>query len=120
MRTDRRQPHASRFRLKGNFWSGKAKVKMRFSILAVDDRRTILGQLQQIEGHVRKIQQLVDKDHDRLDVVDQIGAVRSATHALSREIAQAFALHCVRYPEIFASSEDAVEHAMKVIARGSR
>ena len=88
--------------------------------LKEENQRTFLGELQRIEGHVREIQQMVDEERDRLDVVDQIGAVRSATHALRREIAQAFALHCVRHPQAFASPEDAVDHAMKAIARGSR
>lgn len=93
---------------------------MRISNLKEDDRRTVLGQLKRIERHVRDVQQMVDEDRDRLEVLDQIGAVRAETYALSREIAQASALHCVRHPRVFASSEDAVEHAMQAITRGSR
>lgn len=97
------------------------KVQMTSSHNLEDNEKTnVLVRLKRIEGQVRGIQQMVEEGRDCLDISDQIAAVRAAANALNIEILEAFALQCVCRPEAFASPEDAVEHAIRAITRGSR
>jgi DNA-binding FrmR family transcriptional regulator len=50
--------------------------------------------------------------------MNQIAAVKAAVTALSGEMLEAFAVHCLRHPEQFSSPEQAVEEAVRAVVRG--
>jgi CsoR family transcriptional regulator, copper-sensing transcriptional repressor len=51
--------------------------------------------LRRIEGQVRGVQRMVDEDRDCPEILQQMAAIRSATHQASLLLARAYAARCL-------------------------
>lgn len=83
----------------------------------LDDLR---ARLKRIEGQAKGIQKMIDDDRDCIQVMDQMASIKAAVNALSAEMMGAFALHCMRHPDEFASPERAIEQAVQALVRAGR
>ena len=73
-----------------------------------------------VEGQAKGIQRMIEDGRDCVDVMNQLAAVKAAVSALSGELLESFALHCLRHPEQFSSPEQAVEQAVRALVRSGR
>lgn len=85
--------------------------------LPAEERADLIARLKRIEGQARGIQGMIDEGRDCEDILNQVSAIRAATTALSGELLETFALHCLRHPEEFPSAEKAVEQAVRALVR---
>jgi DNA-binding FrmR family transcriptional regulator len=63
-----------------------------------DDRRKILGRLRRIEGQVRGLQRMVEKQASCIDVLTQVSAVTAAMKKTGNAIIQANMKRCMGGP----------------------
>ena len=54
--------------------------------------------LKRIEGQVRGVQKMVEEERDCSDILQQMTAIRSATHQASLVLARAYAARCLMEP----------------------
>ncbi len=66
------------------------------SQLDEETRNDIMRRLKRIEGQARGIQRMVDEERDCQEILNQIAAMRAATHALGIYLLEEFAQHCLR------------------------
>lgn len=59
-------------------------------------RAALVTRLKSIEGQARGIQRMLEDDRDCQEIVDQLAALRAASHAVSMQAIEALALHCLR------------------------
>ncbi len=59
------------------------------------DKAALKKRLHRIEGQVRGIERMVDDDRYCIDILTQIGAVRTALERLGLEILEDHVTHCV-------------------------
>jgi CsoR family transcriptional regulator, copper-sensing transcriptional repressor len=59
------------------------------------DRDALKKRLHRIEGQVRGIERMVDEDRYCIDILTQIGAVRTALESLGLEVLEDHVSHCV-------------------------
>lgn len=85
--------------------------------LPAGERADLIARLKRIEGQARGIQGMIDDGRDCGDILNQVAAIRAATTALSGQLLETFALHCLRHPEEFPSPEQAVEEAVRALVR---
>jgi DNA-binding FrmR family transcriptional regulator len=86
-------------------------------------KASVLKRLSRIEGQVRGIAGMVDRDRYCVDIVTQVSAVRAALHKVEKEILRDHISHCVG--EAFASGNEArprdkLEELVDTISRMSR
>jgi CsoR family transcriptional regulator, copper-sensing transcriptional repressor len=60
------------------------------------DKDALKKRLHRIEGQVRGIERMVDEDRYCIDILTQVGAVRTALESLGFEILEDHVSHCVR------------------------
>ena len=60
------------------------------------DKLALKQRLHRIEGQVRGIERMVDEDRYCIDILTQVGAVRTALESLGLEILEDHVSHCVR------------------------
>jgi len=85
--------------------------------LPIEERTEMIARLKRVEGQAKGIQKMIDEGRDCVDVMNQIAAVKAAVTALSGEMLEAFALHCLKHPDEFASPEKAIEQAVRALVR---
>ena len=83
-------------------------------------RDQIMQRLKSIEGQARGIQRMVDEQRSCQEIMDQIAAMRAASHALSVQLLEEFALHCLRTADDFPSFEQAVAQMVSVVSKLTR
>lgn len=83
-------------------------------------RDQILQRLKSIEGQARGIQRMVEDRRSCQEIMDQITAMRAASHALSVQLLEEFALHCLRNADDFPSFEQAVAQMVSVVSKLTR
>ncbi len=59
------------------------------------DKDALRKRLHRIEGQVRGIERMVDEDRYCIDILTQIGAVKTALESLGFEILEDHVTHCV-------------------------
>ena len=59
------------------------------------DKDALKNRLHRIEGQVRGVERMVDEDRYCIDILTQIGAVRTALERLALEVLDAHVRHCV-------------------------
>ena len=59
------------------------------------DKDALKKRLHRIEGQVRGIERMVDEDRYCIDILTQVGAVRTALESLGLEILEDHVAHCV-------------------------
>jgi CsoR family transcriptional regulator, copper-sensing transcriptional repressor len=60
------------------------------------DKAALKKRLHRIEGQVRGIERMVDDDRYCIDILTQVGAVKTALESLGLEILEDHVTHCVR------------------------
>lgn len=64
--------------------------------LDVTTRAALVTRLKSIEGQARGIQRMLEDGRDCQEILDQLAALRAASHAASIQALEDFALHCLR------------------------
>lgn len=59
-------------------------------------QRDITRRLRSIEGQARGIQRMLAEQRDCQEIIDQLAALRAATHAVTMEAVEAYASQCLR------------------------
>lgn len=59
-------------------------------------RSALVARLKSIEGQARGIQQMLDANRDCQEIMDQLTALRAASHAATMQALQTFALRCLQ------------------------
>lgn len=92
------------------------------SIAHLDEmtQKEIIQRLKRIEGQARGIQKMVEEERDCEEIMNQIAAMRAASHALSIQLLEQFALHCLKNTEDFPSMEKAVHQMVSVVSKLTR
>lgn len=70
------------------------------------DKAALRTRLHRIEGQVRGIERMVDDDRYCIDILTQIGAVKTALESLGMAVLDDHVNHCVR--QAFASGDAAL------------
>lgn len=83
-------------------------------------RANIVNRLKRIEGQSRGIQRMVDDGRDCEEIMTQLAAMKAATHSLSTELLEQFALHCLQHRDGAESPERMVRKLVGVVAQLSR
>jgi CsoR family transcriptional regulator, copper-sensing transcriptional repressor len=83
-------------------------------------RTLIVRRLKSIEGQARGIQRMVEDQRSCQEIMDQIAAMRAASHALSIQLLEEFALHCLRSANDSPSLEQAVAQMVSVVSKLTR
>ena len=60
------------------------------------DKEALKKRLHRIEGQVRGIERMVEEDRYCVDILTQVGAVKTALDSLGFEILEDHVTHCVR------------------------
>jgi DNA-binding FrmR family transcriptional regulator len=91
-----------------------------FTATAVDDttRMALISRLKSIEGQARGIQRMLDEGRTCQEIMDQLAALRAATHATAMQALETFALQCLR--ESASQPEKLVADLVQVVAKLTR
>jgi DNA-binding FrmR family transcriptional regulator len=73
----------------------------------VGDKDALLKRLRRVEGQVRGLHRMVEEERYCIDVVTQVGAVRSALEEVALQLLDDHARHCVAAGE--ARADELVE-----------
>ncbi len=84
------------------------------------DKDALKKRLHRIEGQVRGIERMVDDGRYCIDILTQVGAVRTALESLGLEILEDHVTHCVR--DAFSSGDagTAAEKSAELLAAVQR
>ena len=81
----------------------------------------VLDQLQKrlrrIEGQVRGVQRMLDEDRDCRDIVQQLGAIRSAVQQAGLEVMRAYANQCLSDPNSTTTNEELLDYLLDSLGR---
>ncbi len=69
-----------------------------FTNAQLDDttRAMLNSRLKSIEGQARGVQRMLDDGRNCQEIMDQLAALRAASHAVTMQALEFFALHCLR------------------------
>ena len=84
------------------------------------DRDALAKRLHRIEGQVRGIERMVEDDRYCIDILTQIGAVRTALESLGLQILQDHVNHCVTDALASGDAETATEKSQELLAAVER
>jgi CsoR family transcriptional regulator, copper-sensing transcriptional repressor len=59
-------------------------------------RTALIARLKSIEGQARGVQHMLDEDRDCQEIMDQLTALRAATHAVTMQALESLARYCLR------------------------
>jgi len=83
------------------------------------DRGAVLNRLRRIEGQVRGLARMVDEERYCIDVLTQIGAVRSALDGVALGLLDGHVRHCVAQGDL-AKLEQRAEELVGTLTGGGR
>jgi DNA-binding FrmR family transcriptional regulator len=86
-------------------------------------KTSCLRRLSRIEGQVRGVARMVERDRYCIDIITQIGAVRAALRRVEEEILQDHVGHCVEHAITSGSRREQrrkVNELIDVLARTNR
>lgn len=84
------------------------------------DVAAVVARLKRIEGQVRGIMNMVEKDVPCEDILVQIGAAKSALHKTGQVILEGHLHHCVRSGIAAGNSAETLHKLAKAIEQFSR
>jgi DNA-binding FrmR family transcriptional regulator len=64
----------------------------------VDDKPALNRRLKRVEGQVRGISAMIERDTYCIDILTQVAAVRSALDQVAVELVRGHARHCMSHP----------------------
>ena len=74
--------------------------------------------LSRIEGQVRGVARMVDEDRDCREIVQQLAAIRAATHQVGLLLARSYACQCLSEPADQAMLDDLISILGKATQEG--
>jgi DNA-binding FrmR family transcriptional regulator len=77
------------------------------------ERRALMNRLKRIEGQIRGIEQMLERDAYCPDILMQVSAANSALNSFSRELLAAHIRGCVA-EDIRAGNDETIEELVKV------
>ena len=80
------------------------------------ERRALINRLNRIEGQIKGIRGMVEKDAYCPDILVQVAAVNSALHAFNRELLSSHLKSCV-VNDIREGNEDVVDELCRVFEK---
>ncbi len=88
-------------------------------ILTIDDpvRIDAVQRLKRIEGQARGVQRMLEEDRDCREIMQQLMALESATHALSIRLLEAFALRCLQSAHDPDEQEQLIAEMARMVTR---
>ena len=84
------------------------------------DKDALKKRLHRIEGQVRGIERMVDEDRYCIDILTQVGAVRTALESLGLEILEDHVTHCVKDALASGDEDTAVAKSEELLAAVER
>ena len=84
------------------------------------DKDALRKRLHRIEGQVRGIERMVDEDRYCIDILTQVGAVRTALESLAFEVLDAHVNHCVSEAIAAGDERAAAEKTSDLLAAVQR
>lgn len=79
---------------------------------------SLTTRLKSIEGQARGIQRMLEDGRECAEILDQLAALRAASHAATMQALESFALHCLR--ESSATPEAMMAQMLSVVSRLTR
>lgn len=79
---------------------------------------SLATRLKSIEGQARGIQRMLDENRECTEILDQLAALRAASHAATMQALEGFATHCLR--ESPDETDAVVAQLLSVISRLTR
>jgi len=79
---------------------------------------SLTTRLKSIEGQARGIQRMLDENRECTEILDQLAALRAASHAATMQALESFALRCLR--ESPEEPEAMMAQMLSVISRLTR
>ena len=80
------------------------------------DKDALKKRLHRIEGQVRGIERMIDDDRYCIDILTQVGAVRTALESLAFEVLDDHVNHCVAGAIAAGNERDAVEKTSELLS----
>jgi CsoR family transcriptional regulator, copper-sensing transcriptional repressor len=80
-------------------------------------RDALIARLKRIEGQARGIQRMIEEDRDCRQILDQITAMRNATHQVGLLLAQSHAAQCLTQATDADGNATDVEALIQLFAR---
>jgi DNA-binding FrmR family transcriptional regulator len=84
------------------------------------DKERIKKRLHRIEGQVRGIERMVDDDRYCIDILTQVGAVRTALERVALELPDDHVTHCVKDAVASGDAELAAAKGEELLAAVAR
>jgi CsoR family transcriptional regulator, copper-sensing transcriptional repressor len=84
------------------------------------DKDALKKRLHRIEGQVRGIERMVDEDRYCIDILTQVGAVRTALERMALEILSDHVTHCVHNALAAGDAKTATEKSEELLAAVER
>ena len=84
------------------------------------DKAALKKRLHRIEGQVRGIERMVDDDRYCIDILTQVGAVKTALESLGLEILGDHVTHCVRDALASGDAKTAAQKSDELLAAVER
>jgi CsoR family transcriptional regulator, copper-sensing transcriptional repressor len=84
------------------------------------DKASLKRRLHRIEGQVRGIERMVDEDRYCIDILTQIGAVRTALESVGFELLEDHVNHCVHNALASGDEADAQAKTTELMAAVQR
>ena len=84
------------------------------------DKDALKRRLHRIEGQVRGIERMVDEDRYCIDILTQVGAVKTALESLGFEILEDHVAHCVHDAIASGDAKTATQKSEELLAAVER
>ncbi|MBA2297672.1 MAG: metal-sensitive transcriptional regulator [Actinobacteria bacterium] len=84
------------------------------------DKAALKKRLHRIEGQVRGIERMVDEDRYCIDILTQVGAVRTALESVGLQVLEDHVNHCVRDALAAGDTRVAQEKTTELLAAVQR
>ncbi len=84
------------------------------------EKDALKKRLHRIEGQVRGIERMVDDDRYCIDILTQVGAVKTALESLALEVLSDHVSHCVRDAMTSGDAETATAKSVELLAAVQR
>lgn len=82
-----------------------------------ESRKKITSRLRRIEGQVRGVQRMVDEEADCGDILNQIAAIKSATHQVGVLMFEKHAQECIQRSLREGNQEESFKEIVRVMGR---
>lgn len=79
----------------------------------------ILKRLRRIEGQVRGVARMVEEDRDCREIIQQLAAIRAASHQVGLKLARTYACQCLAEPSEGVAREAMLDDLMTVLSKAS-